>query len=120
MSRALMFAGAGTLKVDDPPGCPGYACYEIASRPGLTYNLAQTAGFMDWLRDTGFARLPGPATTAPLGALVIYQAYGAPALSLGGGRCTSHTPLVNAGPHCNVNCSYLAPTGPMLKGIYMC
>jgi hypothetical protein len=118
MARALANGGAITLPPDGPAGCPsggmGYECYEMASKPGVYFNLALAAGFMDWLEDAGFTKVSGSAAEAPRGAIVLYQvllpsscrclaadisfacfrqAYGAPAIALGGGKCSSHTPV---------------------------
>lgn len=121
MARSLAFGGAISLKPDAPAGCPGFACYEMASLPGKYFNLAQQAGFTQWLAAVGFSKSSSATVkTAPAGAILLVQAYGAPALSLGGGLCSTHTPLVHAGPHCAAECSFFAPVPSLLKGIYIC
>jgi hypothetical protein len=120
MARSLAFGGAINLKPDAPTGCPGYGCYEMASSPGVYYNLGQSAGFLNWLKAAGFTESSATAKTAPAGAVMLVQAYGAPALSLGNGLCSTHTPLVHGGPHCAVQCTYFAPTPALLKAVYVC
>ena len=92
----------------------------MASKPGTYYNLLQNDGFLNWMKAAGFTLTKATAKTAPAGAVMLVQAYAAPALSLGGGLCSTHTPLVHAGPHCAVECTYFAPTPSLLKAVYVC
>ena len=120
LARSLAFGGAIALKADAPAGCPGFGCYEMPTQPGKFFNLALTDGLVDWLEAAGFTKSAASAEAAPQGAVLLVQGYKAPALALGGGRCSAHTPLVHGGPHCGVACSYLAPTPNLLHGVYVC
>lgn len=123
MARSLAFGGAINLKPDDSSAA--YAAYKVGA---VTYNLQQTGdvpgehGFIDWMRDVGFSEISDRSEISRMapGAVLIFQDYKAPAISLGDGLCSAHTPVVYRGPHCNIGCQELAPTAALFKGIYTC
>ncbi len=123
MARSLAFGGAINLKPDD--SAAEYAAYKVGA---VTYNLQHTGdvpgehGFIDWMRDVGFRMIADRSEISEMtpGAVLVFQDYKAPAMSLGGGVCSAHTPVVHGGPHCSIGCEQLAPTSALFKGIYTC
>ena len=112
MSRSLAAGGAlAGLAPSDPPA--KYAAYQ-------GFNLQQSAGLMNWMKKVGFVDLKLKPWQAPAGSIMIYQAYLAPAMVVSAGVCDAKTPVVHGGPHCAVNCSFLAPAPVLNKGIFAC
>ena len=119
----MAFGGAIALKPD--ASSAEYAAYTTG---GVTYNLQHTGdvpgehGFIDWMRDVGFTFSDNVEEIGAMGAgaVAVVQDYKAPAMGMGAGLCSSHTPALHGGPHCSMPCASFVPTLPLFHGIYTC
>ena len=74
------------------------------------YNLCLGPDMIAFLEEVGFQAL-GNNHTFPRGSIAFTQMYppGMPFIADGHSRCTSHTPIVANGPHCEMPCPYFIP-----------
>lgn len=105
-ARALAAGGAIALDPNTPLQQP-FVNYTFN---GTGYNLCIGPGLISFLKAAGFTAQK-PTQNIPAGAIVFTRMWypGMPFFSNGNGRCSSHTPIVAGGPHCNVSCAYFIP-----------
>lgn len=107
-ARALAAGGVINLDPNDPQQQP-YTNYE-------GFNLCLGQGFTNFLISAGFQQTT-PMPNIPRGSIAFTQAWyppGMPVFALGGGMCESHTPIINGGPHCDMECAYFVPKAVFL------
>jgi hypothetical protein len=83
---------------DSQAGYNNYQGYNLCLSNEFETFLSQELGWIDVYN--------AASPTFPQGAVVITHEWTMPMMAVGNGRCTSHTPVVSGGPHCNVWCPY--------------